>query len=363
MKCIIETITPVHIGNDKEYGPSEYYKSKSTKGNPILVKTDLNQVFTSLSEDQKDEFIQHLTDPSFHLEDYLNNVLGKKPPQIKQYLAILMAKNPQTIKEHIKTVEKPYIPGSSIKGAIRTAILHNIIKNEDIKEIKNMFYYKNNNYSIKLWKAPDFTNNFFSNPMKKDPKYSIMKFLQVTDTQTAAYPTIYPLVTLKVGQTKNEWYKRNGRTVVTYAETIGVNRKLNFEINSSYNPKVHRELNIDDKADYIEMDRLKEYMFNFSRDYIDNEINFAQKYRLDFLEKFYLDLEAKNDPDSPLMRIGHGSGFLSITVGLRLKEEDPETYEMVRKTFRRAYPFEFPKTRKLTRQKKPLGWVKVISNE
>jgi len=63
------------------------------------------------------------------------------------------------------------------------------------------------------------------------------------------------------------------------------------------------------------------------------------------------------------MRIGHGSGFLSITVGLRLKEEDPETYEMVRKTFRRAYPFEFPKTRKLTRQKKPLGWVKVISNE
>jgi len=362
MKCTLKTITPVHIGNGKDYGPSEYYSGKSTKGNPIIVKIDLNQVYNSLSKEQKDEFIKHLTDPSFQIGDYLNNVLGKKPPQIKRYLALLICKSPQNIKEHIKTVEKPYIPGSSIKGAIRTAILHNIIKNDDVKEIKKLFYFKNNNYFINFWKSQDFHNQFFSNPRYKDPKYNILKFLQITDTQTTDYPTIYSLITLKVGQNRNEWYKRNGRTVKTCAETIGVNKKLNFEISSSYNPHVHRELKLDDKTDYIEIDRIKEFLFNFSRDYIDHEINFAQKYRLNFLENFYTDLESKNTPESPLMRIGHGSGFLSTTIGLRLKE-DPETYEMVRKTFHRAYPFEFPKTRKLTEQKKPLGWVKVSTHE
>lgn len=362
MKCTAETITPVHIGNDKEYGPSEYYKSKSSKGNQILVKTDINKVYSSLTEDQKDEFLQHLTDPTFKLEDYLNNVLGKKPPAIKQYIVLLMAKNPQTIREHIKTVEKPYIPGSSIKGAIKTAILHNIITKGDLNKIKDMLYYKNGSYSINFWKSQNFSNEFFSNPRYKDPKYSVMKFLQITDTQTTAFPTVYPIVTLKVGHAKNEWYKRNGKTVITYAETIGVKKKLDFEISSSHNPKVHRDLNVDDKAEYIEIGRIKEFMYNFSRDYIDNEISFAQKYRLDFLENFYLDLEQKNELNSPLMRIGHGSGFLGITMGLRLKEEAPETYEIVRKTFRRSYPFEFPKTRRLTVQKRPLGWVKVSTN-
>ncbi|MEN4007090.1 MAG: type III-A CRISPR-associated RAMP protein Csm5 [Methanobacteriaceae archaeon] len=358
MKCSIETITPVHIGNGKDYGPSEYYRGKSTKGNPILVKTDLNQVFTSLSEDKKDEFIQHLTDPTFQLGDYLKNVLGKKPPKIKKYLAILMCKNPYIIEEHIKTAEKPYIPGSSIKGAIRTAMLHNIIAYKDIREIKKLIQRNRVNF----WKSQRFHDQFFSNPQKNDPKYNILKFLQVTDTGTFSYPSIYSIVTFKAGERRNEWYSRGRKIVYVYAETIGTGKKLEFEINSDYNPQLHGELYLQDKEQYLHIKKIKEFLFKFSRDYINHEIDFAQKYSIDFLEKFYSKLKSKNSPESPLMRIGYGSGFLSTTIGLRLKKEDPETYEMVRKTFRRAYPFEFPKTRKLTGQKKPLGWVKVSTN-
>lgn len=362
MKCTIQTITPVHIGNGRDYGPSEYYLGKSTKGDPILVKTDLIQLFKSLSDDQREDFIQHLTDPSFQLGDYLKNVLGNKPSQIKKYIAIVRCKSPKIIDEHIKTVGKPYIPGSSIKGAIRTAALYNIVSYEDINKIKGLIQGRGNNNFIKWGNAQKFQNQFFSNSRMNESYSSIFKFLQVTDTELAPFPSIYALVSLKVGQNRNEWYSRNGKTVITYAETIGIGRKLNFEINSSYNPHVYRKLNVDDKADYIEIDKIKEFLFNFSRDYIDHEIRFAVKYDLKFLEDFYTKLEEKNEPESPLMRIGHGSGFLSTTIGLRLKEEDPETYEMIRKTFRRAYPFEFPKTRRLTGQKKPLGWVKVMTN-
>ncbi len=363
MKCTIQTITPVHIGNDKEYGPSEYYLGKSIKGNPILVKTDINEVFKSLSDEQRDEFIQHLTDPSFQLGDYLENVIGKKPSEIKKYVSTVRCKNPQVIREHIKTVEKPYIPGSSIKGAIRTAILYNILSYSDINEIKDLIQIRGNNNFVKWRDGQTFQNQFFSNPRMNESYSSIFKFLQVTDTELASFPSIYALVSLKIGQNRNEWYSRNGKTVTTYAETIGIGRKLEFEINSSYNSQIHRELNVDDKIDYIKMDNIKDFLFKFSRDYIDHEINFAQKYDIGFLEDFYLKLEKKNEPDSPLIRIGHGSGFLAVTIGLRLKEEDRETYDMVRKTFRRAYPFEFPKTRRLTGRKMPLGWTKVIFNE
>lgn len=363
MKCTIQTVTPLHIGNDKEYGPSEYYLGKSTKGDPILVKTDINQVFKSLSDEQRDEFIQHLTDPSFQLGDYLKNVLGKKPPQIKKYIAIIKAKNPQIIKEHIKTVEKPYIPGSSIKGAIRTATLYNVISYEDIDKIKEMVQTRNNKNFVKWGDAQSFQNQFFSNPGKNESYSSIFKFLQVTDTELAQFPSIYALVSLEVGKGGYEWYSRHGQTVISYAETIGIGWKLDFEMSSSYNSQVHRGLDVDDKVDYIEMDNLKEFLFNFSRDYIKNEIDFYQKYNVDFLEKFYSKLEDKNEPDSPLMRIGHGSGLLATTIGLKLKGEYPETYELIRRTFRRSYPFEFPKTRRLTGKRKPLGWVKVIFNE
>lgn len=366
MKCTIQTITPVHIGNGRDYGPSEYYVSKSSKGKPILAKVDLNKVFNSLSEEQQDEFIHHLTDPSFQLEDYLKNVLGKVPPKIRIYLASLMSGRPSNVEEHIKTVGKPYIPGSSIKGAIRTAIMHNVLSYGDIEDVENLVRSGHKGPYINFWDAQSFQNQFFSNPYKNDPKYSIMKFLQVSDTNTVPNPAIYSIVSLKVGHNGNEWYARKGRTVVTYAETIGVGRKLEFEMNSSYNPSVHKSLELQDKEEFLDGDKIKEFLFKFSQDYIDREIEFAQRYDVGYLEKFYLDLETKNEADSPLMRIGHGSGFLATSIGLRLKEESPETYDKIRQTFRRSYQFEFPKTRKITllnkKPNKPLGWVKVMAH-
>lgn len=366
MKCTIQTITPVHIGNGKEYGAADYYITKSSKGSLILARADINKIFASISQDQKEEFIQHLSDPSFQLEDYLKNVLGKIPPKIKIYLARLMSERPPNVDETIKTTSKPYIPGSSIKGALRTAILYNVISKGDMDQIYNLIRDGNRGSYINFWDAQKFQNQFFAGN-KNDPKYSIMKFLQVSDTETIPNPTIYSMVSLKVGQGRNEWYSRNGRTVITYAETIGVGRKLNFDLNSNYNPRVHQELGLSDKENFLDIEKIKEFLFKFSRDYIDHEINFAQKYGVDYLEKFYLDLEKINTKDSPLMRIGFGSGFLSTTIGLRLKEEDSPTYEKVRQTFRKSYRFEFPKTRKITllnkKPGKPLGWVKVINNE
>lgn len=363
MKCTLKAITPLHVGNGKEYGPADYYQSKTKKGQLLLARADISRLFSSLSEEEKDEFIEHLSDPSFQLEDYLKNILGRTPPKIRSYLCLLLSPRPSSVQEHIKTMNKAYIPGSSIKGSIRTAILHGLLRSEDIDKVYDLIPPGRNR---KFWPAQDFHNQFFAG-YKNDPKYSIMKFLQISDTGTVPNTSIFSSVSLKVGQGSNEWYSRNGRTVISYLETIGVGRKLEFDINSHYNSRVHGSLGLEDKKELLDVDNLKKYLFEFSQDYIDHEINFAQKYQVAYLEKFYLQLEKLNEKDSPLMRIGFGSGFLSTTIGLRLKNERKRAFEMIMQTFKRSCLFEFPKTRKLTlrNQKpyKPLGWVKVIFDE
>ena len=90
--------------------------------------------------------------------------------------------------------------------------------------------------------------------------------------------------------------------------------------------------------------------------------NFADKYDIEYLSKFYETLNKKNTVDAPLLKIGAGSGLMATSIAMKLKEYDPTSFDRVRKSFKRSYEFEFPKSRKVTKQGKPFGWVKLEFN-
>ena len=75
-----------------------------------------------------------------------------------------------------------------------------------------------------------------------------------------------------------------------------------------------------------------------------------------------VDIYKKNTVDAPLLKIGAGSGLMATSIAMKLKEYDPASFDRVRKSFRRSYDFEFPKSRKVTKQGKPFGWVKLEFN-
>lgn len=360
MKCIIKTISPVHIGNGREYGPSEFYHTQVEK-TPVVARIDVNTFYSQLSDDRKDEFLEHLTDPSFKLQDYLLNVLKTVPEGITKYMSIKMSKNIVNINEHIKTMGELYIPGSSIKGAIKTALMYEKFSNKDIHSLKRIIKETNRgNFNVSRGDYQNFERQFFSSDGKNASYHNIMKFLQISDTSTLKVPHIHGLATMKVKESGGaEWHKVHGHIMITHAETIERGRILECEIGSNINPIIFEKLGLSDKKDMIEMEKIKSSIYNFSADYIDFELNFAQKYGLNFLEKFYEDLMDLNTLKKPLLRIGFGSGFLSTTIGLKVREADPETYERIRRTFRRAYHYEFPKSRKLTEKKMPLGWIQL----
>lgn len=376
MKCDIKVLSPIHIGSGEKYTASEYVKSKAktNKGNilNIIKRMDVSSYFSSLDENKKDDLLRDLSNPNFNLGNFDSRISNS----YVKYKAIDKTKKEiypsQEIAEAIKTLNELYIPGSSIKGAIKTAILFNELDGRLISKIsKNIL---SDNGSVIKKNYGSFMNDIFASnkaPPKAPPaQWDIMKFLQVSDTNTIKSPTIYDVATVmasfKWGD--NEFYSKNKRThepILIYLETIARGKKLSFEIRNHYDYDIFKSLGLDDKKHLIDIKNIKRYIFNFSKSLIRNEIEFSEDYEIDYLNKFYLNLEKQNSIDNPVLRVGGGSGFLATTVGLKIMDHDETIFERIRKGTRgKTYDYSFPKSRKITQVgEMPLGWIQLYFGE
>ena len=352
-KVNLKAITPVFIANGKSYTHSEFLHTKVQSGEKkynSISRYDIFDFYKDLPEERTDEFIEKLSKPNFNLKTFE----AKIDKRYRRYLAINRSDNVHLseVQEAIKTMDELYIPGSSIKGSIRSALMYN---NIDIPE--NIF--RNNRLNFRAYNQME--NNFFSANRGNSAQTSIMKYLQISDTTTSKQPEIHDLVTIKAKPAGNFEYhsKHNGKPIHTYAETIGQGKKLSFILNNEVHDDVLQRLGIPNKKHLISLKNIKESIYNFSSDLLEHEIDFARKYRHNDLLKNYKSIAKFNDPDAPLLKIGSGSGFLATTLGLKIKKENNYLYEQIRQSFRRSYQYEFPKSRKITAKGRPLGWVKL----
>lgn len=368
MKCKLKTITPVHIGSGENYSPSEYINSKAKlRGKKVdtIKRVDVSKLYSKLNDDEKDDYIHHLSSYSMSLDDYFKDK-SKLSSDVYRYTA-LKKFNEQIkvneIKENIKTLDKSYIPGSSIKGSIRTAIAYDLIEKKDIDKI--YVNLRNGKYRLDKYSDKVIENLFFNDDYyKKNPSYSsLMRFLQITDSSTVNFPSVYAILTKKATERYDMVnHKKNRNIVFNFLETIPAGKTLNFDIIVNYNHDVHRQINLREKKTYFDIDTLKETIYNFSKDYIEYEQDFAYNYGFKEFQNFYNDLDSKNTKKEPLMLIGSGTGFMSKTIGMKAKKLNPSKFEEIAKTAPRSYNYEFPKSRRITTMGgKPLGWVKLIT--
>lgn len=372
MKCNIKVLSPIHIGSGEKYTASEYVKSKAktNKGNilNIIKRMDVSSYFSSLDENKKDDLLRDLSNPNFNLGNFDSRISNSHV----KYKAIDKTKKEiypsQEIAEAIKTLNELYIPGSSIKGAIKTAILFNELDGRLISKIsKNIL---SDNGSVIKKNYGRFMNDIFASNKAPPAQGDIMKFLQVSDTNTIKSPTIYDVATVMASfkWRDNEFYSKNKRThepTLIYLETIARGNNLSFEIRNHYDYDIFKRLGLDDKKHLIDIKNIKRYIFNFSKSLIRNEIEFSEDYEIDYLNKFYLNLEKQNSIDNPVLRVGGGSGFLATTVGLKIMDNDERIFERIRKGTRgKTYDYSFPKSRKITQVGgMPLGWIQLSFGE
>ncbi|MCD4668952.1 MAG: type III-A CRISPR-associated RAMP protein Csm5 [Actinomycetia bacterium] len=353
MKFILETLSPLHIGTGERYGSSEFL----VKGNNI-IRLDINNIYALLSDKNKNIFLQFLEDPRFRLDDFIKNV-DISILQAKLYSIKLKTNIPHEIVENIKTGFKGYVPGSTLKGAIRTAILSAFIGDNEIIEIGKIFTMKN------PWKrnmdAERFLGRFLSTQSSQSSYSDLMRFVQISDFIPVKDLYVYNIQSLEAEGDKWKWYRRNGRIVQTYLETIMAGERLEGDIHFTYNEQMHKSLGLEYKSDIIDIIEIKRLIHSFSNAIINHEIDFSKRYEIDFLLEFYEKLKKINTEDSPVIKLGQGSGYLATTIGLELKK-NPDVFEKVRKSLRgRSYSFVFPKTRRIVMEEKmPLGWCRII---
>ncbi|WP_457642549.1 type III-A CRISPR-associated RAMP protein Csm5, partial [Persephonella sp.] len=289
--------------------------------------------------------------------------------------------------EFIKENGKVYIPGTEIKGAIRTALFYKILKdklftdeklkNKFLQEYQNCLDGKNDNEIKKRfkslaskWEIIVFRAGFEKAFEKKiDKKCSnatrdVLKILLISDSDL-----------------------KNPEDVLTVKDVIGINiRRRKFK---ELHELIKEEISFDTeitvsgfvKKAMIEYGIPEEQASipkffitackEFSKKLIIEEYNYFKNNSfeepidknvvLNQLNKLF---QLNKEKGKILIRLGKHQGFLSTTINLLVKELDPELYSRAYKYLvPNGYP-EFPnKSRKLTIDNELLGWCVLIPED
>jgi CRISPR-associated protein Csm5 len=308
MKLEIEVLTPVHIGD----------------GARLLLNLDFMWHEGEIWVLNMDRLFESL--PSRTSGGELD--LSRCPLEIvrnSRAYVYSLPERPAEILSFIKTLGKPFIPGSSLKGAMRTALGQFLFP----KDINLLALPRDRRRAARPIEEKVFG---------RTPHEDRFKEVKVLDA-----PFEGDLKVAKVGvyEAKNRTLRR---TLTIFIEVIPPGSRLWSEIKAP-----------DIKGLYLS---LKEK----AKTLIEGEIEFfTRNPRVrDFYEDLLKELQ-RLGPSETLLQIGWGTGWRAKTFDTALKEK-LEVFERLRRRYNLGREgHDFPITRKLVEGERllPLGWVKL----
>ena len=363
-KVKITTLTSVHIGSGEtyQYG-TDFIRGKEADGNSIISIIDPKRVLALIGEKNLDAWVTAIdggrpTDqivnqfaPSAKLEQYSRRIISLWADTIKPT---------DTLKEYIHDgLGRPYIPGSSIKGAIRTAVLASISKERDDLEQ----YAKDKHGKVT---AKAIEGRLFG----KDANSDVFRFLHIGDAFFGRnYEAAVRMVNINERGKAGFWD-------MTKSQLVEV---LPFDDEATFELRLKTELYEKAKSatallpDCMRtLPDLFQTINQHTQTLIEQEILYWME-RQDKDDSGNVDTYLKNmrvllnevkhcQPDKEcVLRIGAGSGWRFITGAWT---EDWATFETIvipaaRRNNQRYTQFHFPKTRRVDEVCDVLGFVKL----
>ena len=378
-KYKLETITPVHIGSGETLNHIDGYYA-----NGRWYRIDLDKVLAHPSIDIN-ALTSEMSQREFRWSDYFSRH-AMDPADLSTY-SLLCAQNPETvdIREAIKSVSnRPYIPGSSIKGALRTALLSDLINNPENEKLYNDSS-KHLNREIDRG-APSRRRP--ENPAQhieklafgKDPNHDLLRALQVSDTEPLESDAlaIETAWTVTLNQNDELVQKIAGSTEYkNCAEVIQGGQSLTFTLKIDdllFRERERKQLKLSELQEKTLREIADVCKFE-SNVLMQNEQYYFEEYNFTEIANRYDKFIALNDSLTDgafMLQIGWGTGYLSntITVSFTQEEDAPvdvmklrERYRLGRSRSNRYDHREFPKTRRILYRGPnpiaPLGWVKI----
>jgi len=382
----LETLSPLHVGSGADISPIEYIIEEDA-----FCRVDMDRLFKDSRFDNR-HFIKLCGKTKVVMEEFDKKTASSHPiyrldldRETKRELLKSLHFRSGDIKEHVKIADKPYLPGSSIKGALRTALASVMlerdpkIRRKALQGIRRMLSDRKRDR-----KRPDKEVNEVV--FGKDPHHDILRSLHISDTELIEIENLHISMAKVLTTTSpsthgwKQFPRRAGsldRATPIFLEALkrGVVLEGVLKIDKSLlyggGGSIPSELGFTEKQGFIED------FASISREHalsiIDYEIGFYGRYNtpreLDTIKGWYRglreDIEKMDENDFPL-QLGWGAGWRSMTVSRFLEQEGVASE--IRKKFKLGKPhIEFPKTRRLLlvdgKPTFPLGWVKLTISD
>lgn len=358
MEYRLKTLTPIHIHNGDVLKPMEYMLKddgevlifdemdviRSIKQNELLNNELLNSyAFTS----KRSEYYKNL-------DYYVNKGIIDKSI-VNKYKVKAINKttdlNGKEIYRAMRNIQGTYIPGSSLKGIIRTAILYDYVLKKGIDYIKKAldFIKRNSKFNI------DDYIIYFTNTrnvegrrnIQGDPfKFLVMRDINFINNDIEIYQQLSynPSKGLVIPGNVVESIKEGD-----YTEEFKFNIEADENNTNSLKDKIDYNIEL---VGYFNEKEILRVLYQFSKDIIDDEIEYFKELNIGLFnsKEIVKNLEAindKNSKESPVLRIGRYKGYKSNTLALAIKRLDKDYYKYYIRTSRKVYDnrYEFPKTR------------------
>ena len=345
----VTPITAVHIGTGNEFSPLDYVIKEDKNNKYVYMRFNPERVVSELTEEEKTELMKYIEQDDFfeinkmfnekvteknanYISDITHEIFDKYKTKLKntenQLLIAEMYRNSSN--------QKPVIPGSSLKGAIRTAIVNEFAKNKDVindkkkaeKEIMGYYDAKTDPFrnlhitdceinGEKVQKIADFIN--FKEKRKNGEDFSKMQMIKE-----------HIIGKMLNGDSKGEC------EITINEEMFSISKEIDKW--KPFKKKISLNLIIN-ACNSFYFNNLENEYNNFYKHSSHNTLRDNGKKTIEYIKRII-----NKDKNECLIRVGQFSQIENVTIEKHKKPWNKKGYG---------------KTRTLTESKFPVGWVKL----
>lgn len=350
-KLILKPITPVHIGDGEQVHPYEYVLLED-----YLYKFNPAALYENLTEKDKELFQKNVAQSFIALRNWLGNIYDESlgyESKIKASAAFTenynkklrsgenyVEENLLALRSFVNTSGKAYIPGSSLKGALKGAYIYSMGKKLNIFDytVKKDNIGRIDTKQSEWKKSADYENSIL---YKKSHLSDPFKSIRITDSiPVDEVLEVYDLATFTYKKQNDSFEKGVSYYALCTKSAFSANEEIAFEMGLNIFEGYYTSKGIKIK---ITLEDILASVNEKAADIIVNEIDFYNsKAKYDKTKVLYENLkvlyEALDKKSEALIRIGKGSGFDSTTFNLANLRRNNQTDSNSRNLGEKQYP-------------------------
>ncbi len=365
----LKTLTPVHVGTGIDFQGNVEYLWFSNERQAVVL--DDEKALDIIGEENIGHWVSCIEKGEPLLTLLQQRRAGLRPEMVARRILRHGAgaiEAQKVLREQLHSANgSPLLPGSSLKGALRTAVWAEQIfqQPELVKEPANLGETRTDRRSGK--EHFEFKDSALSQKIfGKDPNHDVFRLWQIGDAMFQQPTAIYR--TEVVNFYRDEYDIKKEITQQIEAIPAGAETQTRWNYNDLLEKRAGESNLLNRTAEALPPERLFPAVNKHTKRLLENEIKFWKEDAhlplvlgtyADDLERMLAEVNAC-DAQSFVMRLGWGTGFRTMTGDWHINMTDDDYYDLVaalRPTHDETV--QYPKTTRMVAGGTPLGFIKL----